>query len=370
MKPKTLFYSSLIAAAAMSTVPAWAEDITLSNGTRTDLTVSSGTTGSGNTYSYTAPTETDKGGWLWLGNLAGTSSVAFGTSDSPMNLSGTGIIAVGYQGGNWGTTYNFDFTNTVASAFSGKFAVVNEWNNSTLVKLSGAGWSNVEYVFGGVSREQSWATVRMYGNAERGYDTLTLTGETTLAGITGTSKGYVPTGSGADSGIGNVNLRELITASTSGTVLTLAGTGTYSYYGSVGTSSVSIGLEKTGTGTQTFGGAANYFSSVKVSAGTLALTDGTVTISGDATVASGAKLDLSGATVTLSKAISNSGTVTVNSNTVFVLADALKNENTYTLITNTDGGSITGARFLFRISGRTTALPSSGVGLSLRQTAR
>ena len=321
MKTSKLFITSLLAAAAMSAT-AYAEEVALTNGQQTTLTVSSGVAGAGNTYTYTAPEEgtTDNGGWLWLGDLQGTGNVALGSAESNMALSGSGLVVLGYQGGNYGTTYNFDFTNTAAAAFSGKFAVVNEWNNSTVAKLSGTGWSNVEYVFAGVSREQNWVTKRMYNDTSRGYDTLALQGATTLAGITGTSKGYVPTGAGVAAGIGNINLREAVTVATSGTVLTLAGAGTYEFYGKVGTASEKVGIAKTGTGTQVLGGTL-YLGAVTVSGGTL---------------------DLSGANVTLASAIANSGTVSVNANTIFVLSDSLKvgdTGNTYSLIS---GGTIEG----------------------------
>ncbi|MGF0069607.1 beta strand repeat-containing protein [Candidatus Spyradosoma sp. SGI.093] len=324
MKSSKLFLTSLLAAAAMS-LPAYAEEVALTNGQKTTLAVGSGVAGAGNTYTYTAPEEgtTDNGGWLWLGDLGGTGNVALGSVESNMALSGSGLLVLGYQGGNGSApTYTFDFANTDASAFSGKFAVVNEWNNSTVAKLSGTRWSNVEYVFAGVSREQNWVTKRMYNDISRGYDTLALQGATTLAGITGTSKGYVPTGEGVAAGIGNINLREAVTVATSGTVLKLAGAGTYEFYGKVGTASEKVGIAKTGTGTQVLGGTL-YLDEVTVSGGTL---------------------DFSGATLSLSSGITNNATVIVGSDTVFVLSDSLKvgeTGNTYSLISgNTD--NITG----------------------------
>ncbi|MGF0069937.1 autotransporter-associated beta strand repeat-containing protein, partial [Candidatus Spyradosoma sp. SGI.093] len=352
MRNSKFLLTSLLAAATMS-VPAFADDVALTNGEQTALTIGSGVAGAGNTYTYTAPEEgtTDNGGWLWLGTLGATGNVALGSAESSMALSGSGLIVLGYQGGDGSTpTYTFDFANTDASAFFGKFAVVNEWNNSTVAKLSGTGWSNVEYVFAGVSREQNWVTKRMYGNTSRGYDTLSLQGATTLAGITGTSKGYSPVAEGevVAAGIGNINLRESITVATSGTVLTLAGAGTYEFYGKVGTASEKVGIEKTGTGTQVLGGTL-YLDGVTVSGGTL---------------------DFSGATLSLSSEITNNATVTVSSDTIFVLSDSLKvgdTGNTYSLIS---GGTINGwnAETLsaenFQISGVVTSLRGASVDVS------
>ena len=320
MKTSKLFISSLIAAAAMSTIPAVADVIELVNGQETFVSLSN--TGAGNTYTYSAPGgdgATDNGGWIWAGGSRTgiySTPVVFGSSGDPAHLSGTGLIAVGFCGGfgsTWkdGWVYVFDFTNTDASAFSGKFSLVNEWNNDATARLSGASWSNVEYLFGGVSREKNWAVAtRGYGNAYRGADTLELQGATTLAGISGVSEGY---GYGS---VSDINAKESLTTNAASAELTLTGAGEYAFYGSVGDSAHQIGIVKAGAGTQTFGGAAKYLSSVSVSAGTLELTGGSVVISGEAAVAGGAKLNLSGADVTLASAVSNSGTVTVNSSTV------------------------------------------------------
>lgn len=307
LRSTLLFAAASLSAAALAPVPAWAEEITLTNGTRTSLT------GSGNTYSYTQPAETDRGGWLWSGNLGSTGNVAFGTADSQMKLSGTGIIAVGYQGGNGGVVYNFDFTNTNASAFSGKFSVVNEWDNKTVVKLSGTSWSNVEYVSAGVSCEQSWATRRSFNAPDRAEDRLELQGATTLAGITGVSKGY------SYGNVPDVNAKELLTANAATADLTLSGSGEYAFYGNVGDASHRIGLVKTGTGTQIFGGAAKYFSKVSVSAGTLDLSGGTVSVSETFTTTAAATLRL-GALTSDSAAIVAGGAVTLAAGTVFDLA--------------------------------------------------
>ena len=123
--------------------------------------------------------------------------------------------------------------------------------------------------------------------------------------------------------------------------LALAGTNTYTGNLTVSAGTLEVAGKNTFTGNLTVSAGALEVAS----SGSLTLS-GTSTLNGSVTVDSGATLDLSGGTVSLASAISNSGTVTVNSSTVFVLADTLKTSDTdsattYTLITNTDSGSIT-----------------------------
>ena len=340
MKNTKFFVSTLIAAAAM-TATAYAEDVTLSNGVKTSVSVTDGVSGAGNTYKYSTPESgPDNGGWIFLGNLGGTANVSLGTADAQASFSGSGIVGIGYRGGNGGVIYNFDLTTVDASAFSGSLMVVNEWNNSTNVKVSGETWKNTTYIFAGASHE-IWASSyegtppwRMYNDTGRGRDTLTLSGATTFSGIQGTSKGF--TVINGDSVAVSTNAYEFIGAETAGTVLTIAGAKENSFYGTVGSSSVAVGVNMTGTGTQVFGGT-NYFDVVStVSGSTLDLSGSTTSIAGAVTNAG--TLNLSGATVSLSSAISNTGTVTVSDATAFVL-DNLYADGVFSVIS---GGTIAG----------------------------
>jgi len=353
MKAQKILRSTLVVAAT-STFGSLvsAETVSLTNGEVSTLSGSSDT-GAGNTYSYSAPSSgtNEQGGWIQWSSEGFTSDVSLGTSNSNATLSGTGLVGLSLKAGSSYDTVSVDLTNTTASSFSGQLTVLNQWNNSVNVKLSGDTWTNTEYVFAGRSRESSntWRYVRGYGDtsSSKGTDTLTLTGATTLAGVSGFDKtvtSYRDTtslwslSSGSD-----INARERISVSTGGTVLTLAGTGTYAFYGTAGTSDAKLGIAKTGAGTQTFGGT-NYFNTVSVSAGTLKL-EGITTVSGSATV-SGGTLSLDG-TINLSSAItvsSSSGdtaVTVVKDSVVFNLVDSLKTSTsdassdstaTYTLI--------------------------------------
>ncbi len=316
MKNSKLFITSLIAAAAM-TFSAQAENINLST-TATELGKTT-TAGQGNTYtasgteSLDAPTGVIS--WGTLEQALGLDNIGFAGQ-----LSGTGTVLFGFSEGNGGRTVTINVANNSLDNFSGALTFVNTWNSNTLVKLNGGtGTQNIHYLFGGVSQEKGWSNKRMYGqnNTNMCNDTLELTGNTTLAGITGTSKGY------SQGSVSNVNQKEHLNVATTNTVLTLAGGGNYSFYGTVGTATNRVGINKTGTGTQVLGG--NLF------LGSVTVTDGT--------------LDLSGATVSLSETISNSGTVTVSTNTVFNLNGLTASNNVYTLIsgngTITNGDSLT-----------------------------
>ncbi len=316
MKNSKLFITSLIAAAAM-TFSAQAEDINLST-TAIELEKTT-TAGQGNTYtasgteSLDAPTGVIS--WGTLEQALGLDNIGFAG-----RLSGTGTVLFAFSEGNGGRTVTIGVANNSLDNFSGALTFVNTWNSNTLVKLNGGtGTQNIHYLFGGVSQEKGWSNKRMYGqnNTNMCNDTLELTGNTTLAGITGTSKGY------SQGSVSNVNQKEHLNVATTNTVLTLAGGGNYSFYGTVGTATNRVGINKTGTGTQVLGG--NLFlGSVTVTAGTL---------------------DLSGATVSLSNMITNSGTVTVSTNTIFNLNGLTASNNVYTLIsgngTITNGDSLT-----------------------------
>ena len=298
------------------TFSAQAENINLST-TATELEKTT-TAGQGNTYtasgteSLDAPTGVIS--WGPLENGLGLDNIGFAGQ-----LSGTGTVLFGFSEGNGGRTVTINVANNSLDNFSGALTFVNTWNSNTLVKLNGGtGTQNIHYLFGGVSQEKGWSNKRMYGqnNTNMCNDTLELTGNTTLAGITGTSKGY------SQGSVSNVNQKEHLNVATTNTVLTLAGGGNYSFYGTVGTATNRVGINKTGTGTQVLGG--NLF------LGSVTVTDGT--------------LDLSGATVSLSETITNSGTVTVSTNTIFNLNGLTASNNVYTLISG--NGTITNGNLL------------------------
>ncbi len=295
----------------------------------------------------------NSGAWLRHDTNNVSTSYTFGSADSKFTVTGSGFLGIAFAYGNSTTLVNVDLSNVDMSGYSGQFAVVNTWNNPVAVTIGGTNWGDVEYVFAGVTRE--WWThgatsgspdalsvphVRgVEDNNSKTADTLKLSGDTTLAGITGTSQGFTFNGT-------SMNSHEFITANSAGTTLTLSGSGTYAYYGTVGSSSTAINIAKTGSGEQTLGGT-NYLGAVTVSDGALALggtnhisnvrvESGTLSLSGtsylsEATV-EGGNLDLSG-TVALTQAISNSGTISLASDIVFDLSSTSSSDNTYTLIT-------------------------------------
>ena len=341
MTTSKFLVSTLIAAAAM-TATAYADSVSLENGSTHFLGTDG--TGAGNTYSYNGPAgeAEEEGAWLVWGSALGdgTSGMkSLGTAGSSTFLTGTGLIGLTFASGSGNSegTDGFDLTNVDASAFAGSLVAVNQWNNSTNVKVSGETWKNTTYVFAGVSHEiwkSSGSPWRMYNDTARGRDTLTLSGATTFSGIQGTSKGFTVI-NGSNVAV-STNAYEFIGAETAGTVLTIAGAKENSFYGTVGSSSVAVGVNMTGTGTQVFGGT-NYFDVVStVSGSTLDLSGSTTSIAGAVTNAG--TLNLSGATVSLSSAISNTGTVTVSDATAFVL-DNLYADGVFSVIS---GGTIAG----------------------------
>ncbi|MCD8284125.1 MAG: autotransporter-associated beta strand repeat-containing protein [Opitutae bacterium] len=301
------------AAIALTAVPSWADDAwsdgdgAVADGTSYSdaITISYGDnfagittdnaatiTQSGESGSYTfsgSDSEGYQGSWVIYG---GTDTNAYTFSST---ISGTGFLGVAVKVGNQSTT--IDMTGANAENFSGQFMALNVWDRSYTVKLGGSSWANVEYVFGGVSREwwdpsgtldasASNATSGDFlalagdGNTDSSYEdaTLELSSDTSLAGVSGTSATF------ADGGI-TFSTREAITATSADTTLTITGTGAYEFYGTVGSSDVVLDIAKTGTGSQTFGGM-NYLGNISVSDGKLVL--GTLSVTAADTTISGA----------------------------------------------------------------------------------
>ncbi len=365
MNDKKFLFSTLVAAAsaiAISAVPVWADDETTTGWGDGDGVEASGTSYSDNiTISYgddfaginadnagtldaTEKCEGYQGSWVIYGGVD-TNAYTFSST-----ISGSGFLGVAVKVGNQSTT--IDMTSANAEDFSGQLMVLNVWNRSYTTKLGGSSWANVEYVFGGVSREWwdknldldastsnavegNFYAIAGDGNTGSDYEgaTLELSSNTSLAGVTGTSATF------ADGGI-TFSAREAITATNSGTTLTITGSGSYVFYGTVGASSNALSLAMAGSGAQTFGGT-NYLNDVSVASGTLSLA-GTTAIAGAVSVSEGATLLLAGE-ITLSSEISNSGTITIGDSTVFDLSNLTADTNgNYTVISTSESGSVSG----------------------------
>ena len=256
---------------AASAVPALAEDVTLTQNGYTNL---GGTdqTGTGNTYTYDGGEDDKVGSWIgWTAENANThADVAFSGT-----LSGDGLIGFYVRNGN-GQGYmvnSIDLSGISADNFTGRLTAVNPWNNNVFVKVSGTALSNTEFAFAGLGyEEESWKYKRGIANTGRGNDTLYVaTGGATLAGVSGTSQGFA-------SGEWQFNAHEFILAETAGAVLTLAGSGDYAFYGTVGASNSRVGVSVTDGTTQTFGGSSNFLAAVTIEEGsTLKVGTGSIT---------------------------------------------------------------------------------------------
>ncbi|MCD8313977.1 MAG: autotransporter-associated beta strand repeat-containing protein [Bacteroidales bacterium] len=367
MKNSKFFLTTLFAAAALAVAPAnnsratdawgdgdgvlvsgtsYSDDIVLDFGS--DFTgINADNAGTLNSSEYGGGLQ---GSWV-IYNTNGGSSYTLSST-----ISGTGFLGVAFRIGN-NDTRTIDLTGVNAENFSGQLMVLNVFNRSYTVKLGGEQWANVEYVFGGVSREwwdkdfnlgvntNNFAEGNFFalaGDGGPGNATLNLSGNTSFAGVTGTSAGFTD-------GSVTFNEGESIVATNSGTTLTLTGSGSYGFYGTVGASSNTLGISMTGSGTQTFGGT-NYLGNVTVSDGTLSLAgdtsisgnvtvsdgtlslDGDTTVSGSVTVSANAELILGG-TVSLGSAISNSGTVTLASDIIFELTKSSSGDYSVSVIT-------------------------------------
>ena len=256
---------------AASAVPAQAENVTLTQNGYTNL---GGTdqTGTGNTYTYDGGEDDKVGSWIgWTAENANThADVAFSGT-----LSGDGLIGFYVRNGN-GQGYmvnSIDLSGISADNFTGRLTAVNPWNNNVFVKVSGTTLSNAEFAFAGLGyEEESWKYKRGIANTGRGNDTLYVaTDGATLAGVSGTSQGFA-------SGEWQFNAHEFILAETAGSVLTLAGSGDYAFYGTVGASNSRVGVSVTDGTTQTFGGSSNFLAAVTIEEGsTLKVGTGSIT---------------------------------------------------------------------------------------------
>ena len=256
---------------AASAVPAQAENVTLTQNGYTNL---GGTdqTGTGNTYTYDGGEDDKVGSWIgWTAENANThADVAFSGT-----LSGDGLIGFYVRNGN-GQGYmvnSIDLSGISADNFTGRLTAVNPWANNVFVKVSGTALSDAEFAFAGLGyEEESWKYDRGTQNTGRGNDTLYVaTGGATLAGVSGTSQGFA-------SGEWQFNAHEFILAETAGAVLTLAGSGDYAFYGTVGASNSRVGVSVTDGTTQTFGGSSNFLAAVTIEEGsTLKVGTGSIT---------------------------------------------------------------------------------------------
>ena len=256
---------------AASAVPAQAENVTLTQNGYTNL---GGTdqTGTGNTYTYDGGEDDKVGSWIgWTAENANThADVAFSGT-----LSGDGLIGFYVRNGN-GTGYTvnrIDLSGISAESFTGRLTAVNPWADNVFVNVGGTALSNTEFAFAGLGyEEESWKYKRGTQNSDRGNDTLYVaTGGATLAGVSGTSQGFA-------SGEWQFNAHEFILAETAGAVLTLAGSGDYAFYGTVGASNSRVGVSVTDGTTQTFGGSSNFLAAVTIEEGsTLKVGTGSIT---------------------------------------------------------------------------------------------
>ena len=339
MKNSKLFITSLIAAAAMSTVSAWAADKTITS----NETISDGASYDTVSVKGGATVTQDSGTATFSRLLIHTDNNAksetYNLNGGVLNITGGDKTAAGSIGeGNAGL-------------------IIGHWGNN-------GGKSTLNVASGAVLNAVSGWTFLSWDTSSA----LNINGEVNLYGIT-FSKGanYKPTatltlaeggrlnlGAGgfanenSNAGADNVNLNGgtlgALDSWNASVAMTLGGNvkvDTTKWVSSVSGAGASATGDDVGATITLSGNITQTAGTLTVSgAGTLALS-GTSTLNGSVTVGSGATLDLSGGTLKLASAISNSGTVTVNSNTIFVLKDSLKSGDSgvYTLI---DGGTING----------------------------
>ena len=303
MNTSKLLITSLLAAAAMS-VPAWA-----------DITVTQDTT-------YTQGDSQPLGNISFNGDYTYTWKIAAWGTATVSGLSGTGRLSIERGGsGPYAQVLKLSGTNT---DFTGTIAVKKYESNST---------RNVFLALQGEDAAIN-ATVDVSN-----YGGLLLSGASAtasnvkIAGLTGNSTGvvYATTIDSTTGQINNTNSALTQNGSVARTLI-FTGSDTYSYAGTVGstTNQSSLNLTKSGTGTQTLSGT-SYFGDVTVSggelifSGTSATSKGTASVAGMLTTSSSGVvkvlengvLDLSGATVSLANAIQNSGQVTLSTGTLF-----------------------------------------------------
>ncbi|MGN0834597.1 MAG: beta strand repeat-containing protein [Candidatus Spyradosoma sp.] len=311
MKTSKLLITSLLAAAALS-VPAFGA--TLSGTASADGTVTLDTTNvtkSGNTYT-TSAAYTTVGTLSIEGDYtvkASSGAWGFFTIGSSSALTGTGTLEVNRTGtGAWSLVTFLD----ADTAFAGTIKISSDGSNNQAICLSASASS---------------ATLNLANNNVVGYVSAS---NVSIAGLDGASGAKFV----SHAALSNTTYTNgpASTNDTTARTLNIAGSGTYSFAGSVGsaTNQTSLNLTKSGTGTQTFSGT-SYFGDVTVSGGELIFSGTSDTSKGTASVAGtlttsdsgvvkvleNGVLDLSGATVSLANAIQNSGQVTLSTGTVF-----------------------------------------------------
>ena len=312
MKNSKLFITSLIAAAAMSTVPAWAEDTAYSS----DTAIAADTTIDGKISVNNGATVTQTAGTVSATRLVLNDSDAqrasfYALTGGVLNISGDG--------------------KQTTSGTADNAILIGHWPNGTS-KLT---------VSGGVLNATSGITTISWDSA----GTLEVSGgEANLYGISlnqhrGQAANVTLASGRLNLGVGGLTYG----GSSANKTVTLSG-GTL---GALGDWSSSVAMSVTGNVTID----TTKMSATSTAAASATTEGATITLSGNITQTAGTTLtvsgagtlDLSGATVFLTSAITNSATVKIDSSTVFVLADSLKSGEsaTYTLISNGNGGSIT-----------------------------
>ena len=388
MKPHKLLLTSLLAAAAMSAVPAWADSTwaaldengnpqttgftTISKNNPTSIDADSIAT-------FTAKTDVntnghslqikikDKNSEITLGDITGGGAVWIKSGywqATATAFSGAGdLYFLGESHVQFGKAAKFDLNNNVFLGASTKIVQgdglsntafrVGVWDSANrTVNFKGtttvlSGGTTISFRNSGILNISTLAgsgnlNTSSYNNA--GANKLNISGASNFTGKI-TLNSAVELNWSADSTFGGLSGNGAVAA---GSKLNIAkaGSDSTSFSGTVGSSTSGVALALSGTGSQSFTGT-NYFSTVSVGA--------------DAT------LDLSGGTVTLGDAIQNSGIVTVSAGTVFNLTQVGAN----TLISNINSGSIFGWNLLgignFTYNGATITvgrgLTSSGEGV-------
>ena len=319
MKSSKLFLTSLLAAAAMSAAPAWAENYTRSQEITSLPTDSINVSGSNTVLTFKHEgVNASTGVSVTIGEGATFADLTNYKYSFTLNgtLSGSGILlskapSLSSQGDGFrGVTISGD-----ASGFTGTWSLEtvakNNNQNGKIFGTLGSSSGSGTYAFGGVVdfATASGATVAdgRYGSV------LNLAQDASIAGLTGTG-GLVVGGA-------SVNMNTLTIGAAKALTIALTGNSTHTFSGTID-SSIST-LTISGSGTQAISGAINA---------------GSVIVESGAMLAVGAEgtLDLSGTNLALSSAIQNSGTVTISANTVFNLTNA---DSAVTLI---DGGEIFG----------------------------
>ena len=304
--------TSLVAAAAMSTVPAWAEDTAYSS----DTTIATDTTIDGKISVNNGATVTQTAGTVSATRLVLNDSDAkkasfYALTGGVLNISGDGKQMTSSTAdnailiGHWPNgTSKLTVSGGVLNATSGITTI--SWDSAGTLEVSG-GEANLYGISLNQYRDQAANVTLASGRLNLGVGGLTYGGSFANKTVT-------------------------LSGGTLGALGDWSSSVAMSVTGNVTIDTTKMPATSTGTASATTEGATITLSgNITQTAGT------TLTVSGAGT------LDLSGATVSLTSAIANSATVKINSSTVFVLADSLKSGEsaTYTLISNGNDGSIT-----------------------------